>query len=184
MKELRSNEIQILTNRIEALERRFRLALMVPAILVFVLIFAAWHTSAQRDVPPDVLTTRQLVIVDDKGTKRVVLGAPAPDPVMGGKIQKRRSAFNGLILNDAAGDERGGIGLLDDGTMTMCFDQNGRERVCSYVLPTGKAGVLINEPNGHDGITMTTAPQKVPQLEIFNDQQKPVITLPGSRSLP
>jgi hypothetical protein len=183
MKELHSNEIQLLTNRIEALERRFRVALLAPAILLCVLIFAAWHTSAQRGIPQDVLTARQLVIVDEKGTKRVVIGAPAPDPIMGGKMQKRRSAFNGLILNDATGDERGGIGLMDDGTMTMCFDQNGRERVCSYVLPTGKAGVLINEPNGHDGITMTTEPQKVPEIQIFDDQRKPVVTLPGSQPL-
>ena len=61
MKERSTTEIHLLTNRIEALERRFRLALIAPAILLSVLIFATWHTSAQRDVPQDVLTARQLV---------------------------------------------------------------------------------------------------------------------------
>jgi hypothetical protein len=58
MKERSTTEIHLLTDRIEALERRFRLALIAPAILLSVLIFATWHTSAQRDVPQDVLTAR------------------------------------------------------------------------------------------------------------------------------
>jgi hypothetical protein len=99
---------------------------------------------------------------------------------MGGKTQKRRSAFNGLVISDSNGNERGGIGMMDDGTLTMCFDQNGRERACVYVLPNGRAGVLVNDTQGRDRISLAVE-NDVPRLDFFDAQQKTVLSLPDSK---
>jgi hypothetical protein len=134
-------EMQTMQDRIGSLERRAKTMPAAITITVAVLLFAGWQQAHDTDV----ITAKELVIVDDHGTRRLMLGAPLPGPIMGGKPQTRRSGFNGLVLNDTSGNEIGGIGAMDDGTETVCFDQNGRDRACLYVLPDGKAGILLND---------------------------------------
>ena len=89
--------------RIVRLERQVRsltVALLAGAVAMVVV---AWRTKA--DVP-DVLRVRRITVVDANGTERVWIGAPVPDPIMGGKQLKPASPASGVILLDAHGDER------------------------------------------------------------------------------
>ena len=57
-----------------------------------------------------------LIIEDSAGRPRIVMGAPIPD---------RNAAGNpraGLIINDATGIERFGLGLQESGRLVMGFD--------------------------------------------------------------
>jgi hypothetical protein len=164
--------------RISMLERRLRFTIAAwVATMVAVLLFGGWQSRDRHHV----ITAKRIIIEDEQGVQRLILGAPSPDPVMHGKVQKRRSPFSGLVINDAKGDERGGIGMMDDGTMSMCFDQNGRERTCSYVLPNGRAGVLVSDPQGRDRISLTSEPDGTPTIQLFDEQQRLTSSLPGRR---
>ena len=92
--------------RIARLERQVRsltAALLAGAVAMVVV---TWR--AKPDVPA-VLRVRQITVVDEKGTERMWIGAPVPDPIMHGKQLKRASAASGVILLDGHGDERGGF---------------------------------------------------------------------------
>jgi hypothetical protein len=111
-----SLSVEQLQARVEDLDRRLRrtrrLALGCAAVTAAVLLGAAAPKG------PDVLRVRGLVVVDDKGRERVVLGAPIPDR----PGARRVSPAAGLAVYDPAGLERFGVGLLDDGRMAMGFD--------------------------------------------------------------
>jgi len=162
-----------LSQRIRALEWRLRVTIALCAATTGAVLLSAW----QRADHHNVITGKRVIIEDDKGVHRLILGAPAPDPVMGGKTQKRRSPFNGLVINDAAGNEQGAIGAMDDGTMVMCFDQKGRERVCSYVLPGGQAGVKVSDPQGNDRISLKSSSGTPPEIQILDEHEVPVASL-------
>lgn len=138
----------------------------------------------EKSTPNEVLTVRQLNVVDEAGTKRLILGAPLPGPMMGGKPQSRRSAASGLSINDSNGNEVGGIGMLDDGTQVLCFDQNGRERACLYVLPTGRAGLMLQDPKGRQRIGVTVDADSTSALQFLDEQEKPYLTIPDAKARP
>jgi hypothetical protein len=58
------------------------------------------------------------------------------------------------VVDDPDGNERGGIGVLDNGRAAICLDYPspiGREAVCLGVLPEALAGLVINAPTGDNG---------------------------------
>lgn len=74
----------------------------------------------------ETLRARSLIIEDSAGRPRIVMSAPIPD---------RNAAGNpraGLIINDAAGVERFGLGLQDSGRLVVGLD-----------APPGKATTAI-----------------------------------------
>ena len=91
-----------------------------------------------------VIKTRGLIIVDDKGRERVIMGAPVPDPPKEGR--KRVNPAHGMIILDPEGYERFGVGLMDNGQMGMGFDappgkgdDRNRERIHIVADPEGGA---------------------------------------------
>jgi hypothetical protein len=86
---------------------------------------------------------------------RLRLGAPLPDATLDGKILPRRSPASGIQLNNAKGDEVGGIAMLDDGAMLLCFDWNGAEASCMYVTPTGEHGLWVGDDTGKARVMVT-----------------------------
>jgi hypothetical protein len=73
-------------------------------------------SSARRE---DSLTVRELTIVDEKGTPRVRIGAPLPDP----KGLKRKVKPVGLQFMDPEGKEIGGLVQIDSiDVHGLCFD--------------------------------------------------------------
>jgi hypothetical protein len=131
-----------LHERIRRLERRVRIGRSIIAILTFVVIalgLGAWTSVTQQ---PAVVRARALVIEDEAGRDRIVLGAPVPDPKEG----KRISPSVGLVINDAEGLERFGVGLQTNGRLVMGFDAppgtgdpRNRERINIVADATGGA---------------------------------------------
>jgi hypothetical protein len=95
--------------------RRCRGLIAVLACLVGVATVSTWMACARG---PAILRARGLVIEDERGRDRVVLGAPVPDPAAG----ERMSPSVGLVINDEHGNERFGLGLDGNSRMGMGFD--------------------------------------------------------------
>jgi len=59
--------------------------------------------------------------LDQNGVDRLTLGQE-PNPMTADGIEKRRTGGVGLLINDQNGIERGGYGVLDDGTALLTLD--------------------------------------------------------------
>ncbi len=94
-----------------------------------------------------------IILVGENGADRVAIGMPTPAPQGGGKVHQRISPGAGLVVDDLEGNERGGIGVLDNGRGAVCLDYPdpiGRDAICLGVLPEGLAGLIINAPSGEE----------------------------------
>lgn len=133
--------------RLESIVKALALGWMFSAIAA-----GAYLLNPSVNAGSETLELRRLSIVDEKGVPRIVLGAPQPDPQINGKRYKRRSPSHGIQFNDQNGDENGGIGTLDDGSKTFCFDAKQgdlpHERICAFVFADGKTGFLVKDENG------------------------------------
>lgn len=90
-----------------------------------------------------------IILLGENGADRVAIGYPVPSPQVAGRIFPRLSPSAGISVNDPDGNERGGFGYLDNGTVALGLDYPGREAVMLSVLPkTGFAGLTINAPEG------------------------------------
>jgi hypothetical protein len=74
---------------------------------------SAWVTQSQTDV----LRARAVIIVDERGAERIVMGAPIPEPA-----GRRIGQVTGMAINDLAGAERFGVGVFENGNLAMGFD--------------------------------------------------------------
>jgi hypothetical protein len=73
------------------------------------------------------LRVRGITVVDERGTERVVIGAPLPDPILLGRRSKRGDPVSGILIFDAEGNERGGYGTGDRSRGAfLTLDQVGR----------------------------------------------------------
>ena len=129
-----------LINRIVIAETRLRnvcIGVFVLVLVIFSLGIAqvwAFHRLAN----PEALNLRRLNIVDNHGVSRVILAAPAPEPMVLGKQHHRDGPVSGLIIADATGTERGGYVTADGYANAMLtLDAQGKQTV-----------LLLAEPNG------------------------------------
>src|SRR5216117_3240033 len=79
-----------------------------------------------------------------------------PDPQVMGKRLHRRSPATGIQINDASGNERGGIGTLDDGSFVIGMDDERNERVDLFFLPGNGAGLGVKDEKGRQRILLHT----------------------------
>ena len=104
--------------RIAWLERRVRHLTVISAVLstgAMILVAAAWSSGSQSEI----LRARQLVLEDEQGRARVILGAPLPRLREGDRALPPRI---GIVINDSLGFERFGLSLRANGGMGMGFD--------------------------------------------------------------
>ena len=101
------------------------------------------------------------------------LGAPVPDPATDGKSSPRRSPMAGIQLNDAKGNEIGALGMLDDGSTTLCFDTHTAEATCMYVLPSGERGFSVTDDHGKDRAVLKLDADKSVSVSLNDEQGKP-----------
>ncbi len=118
------------------------------------------------------LRLRSLEIVDAVGVARMRLGAPVPDPETGGKSSARRSPMAGIQLNDAKGNEIGGLGMLDDGSTIFCFDTHTAEATCMYVLHSGERGFSVTDDHGKDRALLKLDVDKSVSVSLNDEQEK------------
>ena len=135
-------------DRLAALERRLRRTQM--ALLGLALVGAGTVMSGQVGAGQpeagaeivDEIRTRRVVVVDDAGTPRVVIGQ---DPV----DTQRRSRSAGITIHDRHGHERGGMGTMDDGSVVLALDapvgvgSPMRDRIGFVVWPNGASHVML-----------------------------------------
>lgn len=111
-------EIGALVRRVESLERRVwrgrRVSVALGALLAMVSL-GGWIAGPRTQ---EVIRARTVIIEDDRGRDRVVLGAPVPSALGTTRI----SPSTGMVINDTAGHERFGLGLMENGRMGMGFD--------------------------------------------------------------
>ena len=167
--------VQTLQARADRLEQRQRFFLVAPLLPVALFLIAGWQNTQS---PQENVKTRAVSIVDSTGIVRLVLGAPVPNPVVQGKVKERRVPATGIIFNDAAGNERGGIGILDDGSMNLCFDDEKTERNCLFLAPKFGNGIALNDSNGESRAILYLDPKGAPHVLLRDDQGHPLVSLP------
>ena len=151
------------------------------AVLVILTIVIAYYAVvlARSEKHPAVssLRVRNIEIVDGAGIARMRLGAPVPDPATGGKTSPRKSPLNGIQINVAKGDEFGGLGMMDDGSMTFCFDSKKSEATCMYSLVSGERGFSVTDDGGKDRAVIEIGKDKSVSLSINEQSGKPVAVI-------
>jgi hypothetical protein len=92
--------------------------------------------------------TTGLIVLGENGADRMVMGY-APDPQSGGRISRRIGSGPGLAINDKDGNERAGLGMMDnDGRVSLGLDYpSGGEAVTLSVLPNDEASLHIKDPS-------------------------------------
>lgn len=180
---MQSRTTGTLEERVAKLERRLRSYQALALIGVTAIAsYACARASAEpqgRPVGATVLRARGLVIEDEQGHPRILLGAPVPvvperkrkdptnglivlgadgadrlqlgnvgGPQMGGKVNPRVSPATGLMVNDAAGDERAGFGLFDNGQAGWGLDFPGGEGLVALVDPARKLAAIVLQAEG------------------------------------
>lgn len=168
-------QIQNLSQRAARLERRQRRFLAVGMLAAAVPILAGWQES---QTPQENIKARAISIVDKNGVARLVLGAPVPNPVVNGKPMQRKASATGIIFNDAAGNERGGMGMLDDGSVNLCFDDAKTERNCLFLSPKFGNGLAINDGEGNGRALLYLDTNNAAHLMLMDNQGHPLVSLP------
>jgi hypothetical protein len=166
--------VQSLQKRAERLERREGRFFAGTLLLVAVFLLAGWQSVQE---PQDNLKTHTLSIVDSKGVVRLILGAPLPNPVTEGKTKERRAPATGIIFNDAAGNERGGFGMIEDG-MNLCFDDAKTERNCLFFMPKFGNGIAFNDVRGENRAILYLDTTGAPHLLLRDEKGQPLVSLP------
>ena len=91
--------------RVKRLEKSLRVAIAALALALAALAGIVWQT---RITDASMLRVRGVTVVDQRGTDRVWIGAPVPDPIVQGEQRPRSGPISGVILLDANGNERAG----------------------------------------------------------------------------
>jgi hypothetical protein len=170
------------------LERRLKFTVYGWLSTLLLLLLCAWtlrpEATQQLNAQTDVLRVRQLVVVDAKGTDRIVIGSPLPDPQMMGKRLKRRSPGTGIQVNDANGNERTGLAILDDGSAVVGIDdESGSERAHLYYIPKRGSGLLVQGEKEGAKISLLIPPGQgssaSPKLEMTDQTGRIIAAIPA-----
>jgi hypothetical protein len=138
--------------RLSKLEQRTRSLTAICAVCVLITLVAASgsmmgkaNAEANQIIP--FLRVHQLSVVDDKGVERVRIGAPLPDPIQQGKRFSRGGTIDGILLYDAAGNERSGYATADGyANVLFTLDSVRDQRVLFLTEPEGATTLRLWGP--------------------------------------
>ena len=151
------NNYENLEQQVRMLRRRLT-GLAVALVLTAGYVALSLHVrSAEAQSTPQELTLRRLTIVDENGVQRVVIAAPAPDPIVRGKREKRQGEIAGILIYDKDGNERGGYATANDpsnGAM-LTLDATDAQVFTVYANAANGATLSLDSQKG-DGVTLTT----------------------------
>ena len=154
-----------LADRIARVERHNRwltgalLMMMVGSVSGFGLGFA--HANSAPALGGD-LTVRSLSVVDPAGVTRVKIAAPAPAPIVMGKVKPRDGVVSGIILYDAKGNERSGYVTSDSKdypNVLFTLDDEQHQRV-----------LFIAEPGGATTLRLFKDKQNMAEMNLVGDR--------------
>ena len=155
--ELKTQDIQVVFERLERLEKQNRRLKSVAALFMIftsslILISAAGHKG-------HTVEAKQFVLKDDEGNTRAVLGM--------------RSAGPGLTLYAADGDKvQALLTVLQTGPVLGLYDADGTTRALLGVTPKG-ASLTFNDAEGKLRAEMSFSGD-APQLTFFDRDGNPV----------
>ena len=131
--------------RIKRLERR--VSVLAACLVLTVAAFAIIGLRAQPAVTEN-LRVRQITVVDAKGTERLWIGAPVPNPIFQGKRVSRSGPVSGVVLLDANGNERSGYVTSDlSGEVFLSLDSEKAQEALFLVNAGGGGHVSIYDVN-------------------------------------
>lgn len=172
--------------RVKQLERKlqrtisgFVLTLVLAVAGLWALPMVAASDEEKAGGAADLIRTRGLIVEDNQGRARIILGAPTPtvperkrqdasaalifldenghDRVAVGyapdpKGGKRIAQATGIQINDENGQERGGFGYLDNGRIVLGLDYpGGREAITAAVVDAdGYAALMFNGEKAYE----------------------------------
>jgi hypothetical protein len=111
--------------QVRLLKKWFKITAFFSAFVVLLLCLS--FVKKDNGFKDQVLRVRGLIVTDDKGVERVIIGAPLPDPPILGKRIDRGDKANGILLLDKDGNERSGYATFDKtNTVAITLDEAGR----------------------------------------------------------
>lgn len=164
-----SVDYPVLQSRVATLERRvWVLALCCAAMAAYLVISRRARVSAAAQL--DNITVKRLAVVDAKGTERVVIAAPLPDPIIQGKQVKRDAPVSGMLIYDPNGNERGGYVTSDTGKLGafLSLDTETGQVFTAYANQQSGATVWASNEK-HDSVAFSTFQQ--PRLEVIRNRK-------------
>jgi hypothetical protein len=154
----------------QELHRRIVVLQRIVVLLAVFLSFLAGYVAlavqySVKAAEPQALKVKRIAVVDDKGTERVVIAAPLPDPIVMGKREKRDGPVSGILIFDPKGNERGGYVTSDTGDLSALLTLDSEHSQVFTAYANGDSGASVWVANErHDAVLLST--HKGPVLEI------------------
>lgn len=180
MEQNADSELKIRVTQVEQRLRLFQVVTAVGAVILSGAIFLALRPNLRNDRSRGVLRVRGLVIEDDKGRERVLIGAPVPK--LAGR--KRQDDTVGLIVLGENGADRVALAApgpdpqinghvskrIGTDAGLLIDDSEGNERGGFGVLDNDSRVVLgLDYPGGSgEAITLTVVPQDGASLQVHD----------------
>ena len=133
-----------------------KLIIILLAVNTLGLIYL-WTENQQlkKEINPDLIITKGLVVVDDNGIERVIISGKLPDPPMRGYRMPRdrndREGLAGILLLDSEGQERSGY-VTDQyyGNVFLTLDSKDKQTVLFGSEPQGGAYLMLWEQSAEN----------------------------------
>ena len=165
-----SEQLEALQRRVSGLERKVVALSVGCAVLTIYLSLFAAGSVVKATPQPEMLTVKRLAIVDEKGTERVVISAPLPDPIVQGKRVKRDGPVSGILIFDPKGNERGGYVTSDTSDLAAFLTLDSeRGQVFTAYANAGSGATVWVANEKHDAVAFST--HKQPVLEIVQNKK-------------
>jgi hypothetical protein len=144
-----------LRHRIVVLQRTVLLLALCLSILAGYVALAVQKSVNAAE--PQVLKVKRIAVVDDKGTERVVIAAPLPDPIVLGKREKRDGPVSGILIFDPKGNERGGYVTSDTQDLRALLTLDSEKDQSFTAVADAKNGATVWVTNEkHDTVALST----------------------------
>ncbi len=160
--------------------RRLRRSVRIMATALVGVAAIGLLTAASSRPNVSDIRAKSLTIVDDKGIARVIIGAPVPDAMVGGKQSPRAGAASGMILNGPDGNERGGYLVSDkgdEGILTL-DGLDGNEVFKVVANPDAGASLFLQHKAG--GMLALSTYRGEPEIQLIAKDGKRIHAVPES----
>jgi hypothetical protein len=162
--------IEMRVTRLERMNRALVGILCTACLLMCSVFLAGFSSQSASSQAP--LRTRSLIIEDSAGRPRILMGAPIADGNAAGNPR------TGLIINDASGVERFGLGLQESGRLVMGLDappgkgdDRNRERI-----------TLVADENGASHIRFLDRTTSIPARLYLDEQNRVWLEFTGTQA--
>lgn len=122
------------------------------------------------------IKTKKLIVVDKKNVERIHLDPNSTDVRVFGKVFQRRSPISGLVLFNTKGDENGGFGVMDDGTVSVTLDSyegdKVSERASMFVMSDGNTGFLLKDIDNNTRFKAQLTKEHKVDFKVFDKEEK------------